>query len=65
MKGVTAESPYYAGMGVKNDTVIVSFDRAPMWINCKDRFESYNFQVAGKDRVFILLKRGYREVKCL
>ena len=65
MKGVTAESPYYAGMEVKNDTVIVSFDRAPMWINCKDRFESYNFQVAGKDRVFILLKRGYREVKCL
>ena len=30
MKGVTAESPYYAGMEVKNDTVIVSFDRAPM-----------------------------------
>ena len=40
MKGVTAESPYYTGMEVKNDTVIVSFDRAPMWINCKDRFES-------------------------
>lgn len=52
MKGVTAESPRYAGMEVRNDTVIVSFERAPMWINCKDRFESRHFQVAGEDRVF-------------
>lgn len=52
MQGVAAESPYYAGMEVKNDTVIVSFERAPMWINCKDRFESKHFQLAGSDRVF-------------
>lgn len=52
MKGVTADSPCYAGMEVRNDTVIVRFDRAPMWINCKDRFESRHFQVAGEDRVF-------------
>ena len=65
MKGVTAESPYYTGMEVKNDTVIVSFDRAPMWINCKDRFESYNFQVAGKDRVFYPAKAWIQRSKCL
>ena len=65
MKGVTAESPYYAGMEVKNDTVIVSFDRAPMWINCKDRFESYNFQVAGKDRVFYPAKAWIQRSKML
>ena len=61
----TAESPYYAGMEVKNDTVIVSFDRAPMWINCKDRFESYNFQVAGKDRVFYPAKAWIQRSKML
>lgn len=38
-------------MEVQNDTVIVSFDRAPMWIAAKD-FESKLFQVAGEDRVF-------------
>ena len=65
MKGVTAESPYYTGMEVKNDTVIVSFDRAPMWINCKDRFESYNFQVAGKDRVFYPAKAWIQRSKML
>lgn len=52
VKGVTAESPYYAGMEVKNDTVVVSFERAPMWVNCKDKFESKYFKVAGADRVF-------------
>ncbi len=65
MKGVTAESPYYTGMEVKNDTVIVSFDRAQMWINCKDRFESYNFQVAGKDRVFYPAKAWIQRSKML
>ena len=67
MKGVTAESPYYAGMEVKNDTVIVSFDRAPMWINCKEKFESDHFKVAGSDKVFYPAKtwivRGKMYVK--
>ena len=45
--------------------VIVSFDRAPMWINCKDRFESYNFQVAGKDRVFYPAKAWIQRSKML
>lgn len=52
LKGITAESPYYSGMSVSNDTVTVSFDRDKMWINCKDKFESVNFQLAGKDKVF-------------
>lgn len=52
LKGVAAESPYYKGMEIKNDTVIVEFERAPMWINCRDKFESQHFKVAGADRVF-------------
>lgn len=63
LEGVTAESPYYAGMEVKNDTVIVSFERAPMWINCKDRFESDNFRVAGEDRVFYPAKAWIQRSK--
>lgn len=52
VKGVTAESPYYSGMEVKNDTVIVSFERAPMWMNTKGTFRSKHFMVAGEDKVF-------------
>lgn len=51
-KGITAESPYYCGMSVSNDTVTVSFDRDKMWVNCKDKFESVNFQLAGEDKIF-------------
>lgn len=50
--GINAESPYYKSMEIKNDTVIVNFERADMWINGKDCFESKNFQVAGKDKNF-------------
>lgn len=50
--GVTAESPYYKSMEIKGDTVIVSFERAPMWITGKDCFESKLFTVAGEDQVF-------------
>lgn len=39
-------------MEVKNDTVTVFFDRADMWINCKEKFASDLFEVAGEDRVF-------------
>lgn len=56
MKGVMVESFYYIGMEVKNDMVIVSFDWVLMWINCKDCFELYNFQVVGKDWVFYFVK---------
>ena len=50
-KGFTAESPVFKGIEINNDTVIVDFDRAPMWINCKDNFESKLFKVAGEDKV--------------
>lgn len=51
VEGISGDSPFYDSMEVQNDTVIVSFDRAPMWIAAKD-FESKLFQVAGEDRVF-------------
>lgn len=51
LKGLTAESPYYKGIKVKGDTVEVSFERAPMWINARGQ-ELRNFRVAGEDRVF-------------
>ncbi len=51
VEGISGDSPFYDSMEVQNDTVIVSFERAPMWITAKD-FESKLFQVAGKDRVF-------------
>ena len=52
VKGINGESPYYKEMEVKGDTVIVSFERAPMWITGKNSFESKLFSVAGADKVF-------------
>lgn len=52
VEGITAESPYYKAMEVQGDTVVVSFERAPMWITGKGSFESKLFTVAGEDRVF-------------
>ena len=51
IKGITSESPVFKGIEIKNDTVIVSFDRAPMWVSAKN-FESKLFTVAGHDKVF-------------
>ncbi len=51
LKGLTAESPYYKEMTVKGDTVEVSFERAPMWVNARGK-ELKNFRLAGEDRVF-------------
>ena len=52
VEGVNGESPYYKSIEIKNDTVVVSFERANMWISGKNCFESKNFQVAGEDKVF-------------
>lgn len=52
IKGVACESPVYKSMEIKNDTVIVSFDRAPEWIAGKHSFESTQFKLAGEDKVF-------------
>ena len=51
-KGIVAESPLYKEIEIKNDTVIVSFERAPMWVNTNGTYESKLFKVAGEDRVF-------------
>ena len=46
IEGVNGESPYYKSIEIKNDTVIVSFERANMWISGKDCFESQNFSLS-------------------
>jgi len=51
IRGVSGESPYFKGIEIKGDTVMVSFERAPMWITAKN-FESKLFTVAGTDKVF-------------
>jgi len=67
IRGVSGESPYYKGIEIKNDTVMVSFERAPMWIAAKN-FESKQFSVAGVDHVFHPAKawivRSKMFVKC-
>ncbi len=51
--GITGDSPYYKSCEIRNDTVIVSFERDnKMWVNVKHGFASKNFKVAGEDRVF-------------
>lgn len=52
VEGVMAQSACYKKIEVNNDTVTVFFDRANMWVNCKDKFASDLFEVAGEDRVF-------------
>ena len=51
IKGISGESPCYKGIEIHGDTVMVSFERAPMWIAAKN-FESKLFTVAGADKVF-------------
>ena len=65
IEGVNGESPYYKSMEIKNDTVIVSFERAKMWISGKNCFESKNFEVAGEDRVFYPAKAWIERSKIL
>lgn len=52
VKGLVCDPPIYKAMEVRNDTVIVSFDRNKMWIAGNGTFESKNFKVAGADRIF-------------
>jgi len=51
LKGVASESPVYKNIEIQGDTVIVNFERAPMWISANN-FESKLFTVAGADKVF-------------
>lgn len=52
IEGISGESPYYKSMEIQNDTVIVSFERAPMWICGRHSFVSNQFKLAGEDKVF-------------
>jgi len=51
IKGIASESPLYKGIEIHGDTVMVSFERAPMWITAKNS-ESQLFKVAGANKVF-------------
>ncbi len=51
VEGITSQSPYFKEIEIKNDTVIVSFERAEMWITTNGK-ESKLFKVAGADKVF-------------
>ena len=63
MEGISGDSPYYKSMEIQNDTVIVSFERAPMWICGKHSFESSQFKVAGSDRIFYPAKAWIQRSK--
>ena len=51
VEGITADSPRYQEMRVEGDSVILSFNRAAMWLTAVDG-ELNHFSVAGADRVF-------------
>ena len=51
MEGISADSPVYKEMEIQGDTVVLSFDRADMWLASPEgRLE--NFTIAGSDRLF-------------
>lgn len=50
--GLTAESAYYKDMTVKNDTCVITFNRAGMWLYGAHGLKSDLFEVAGADKVF-------------
>lgn len=52
IKGITSESACYKSVEFKQDTAVVSFDRAGMWIYGKNGLKSDLVEVAGEDRVF-------------
>ncbi|MEG1585296.1 MAG: sialate O-acetylesterase [Bacteroidales bacterium] len=51
LEGFGADSPVFKEMTLQNDTAVIAFENAPMWITAKGN-ESDCFQVAGKDRRF-------------
>lgn len=52
VKGITSESAYYKDVTFSNDTAVVSFERAGMWIYGANGYKSDLFEIAGEDRVF-------------
>ena len=51
-EGITAEPPYYKGIEIQGNTIVVSFERCKMWINVPHQENSTNFEIAGEDRIF-------------
>ncbi len=52
VKGLTSRSAYYKDVTFKNDTAVLSFERAQMWVYGKNGYKSDLFEIAGEDRVF-------------
>ena len=51
IEGINGDSPVYKEMQIEGDTIVLSFDRADMWISSlNNAFE--NFEIAGEDRQF-------------
>lgn len=51
LNGVNADSPIFKEFEVKNDTLIVSFERSGMWVTAP-KGKLTNFEVAGEDKLF-------------
>ncbi len=52
IKGIKSKSAYYNDVTFRNDTAIVSFERADMWIYGENGYKSDLFEIAGEDKVF-------------
>lgn len=65
VEGVNGESPYYKSIELKNDTVVISFERANMWVYSTNGSESKNFEVAGENRVFYPAKAWIERSKIM
>ncbi len=52
VKGLTSQSAYYKNVEFRNDTAVVTFERAGMWLYGKNGLKSELFEVAGADSVF-------------
>ncbi|MDO4158938.1 MAG: sialate O-acetylesterase [Prevotellaceae bacterium] len=52
IKGLTSKSAYFKEVTFKNDTAVVAFERANMWIYGSNGYKSDLFEIAGEDRVF-------------
>ena len=52
VKGITSQSPYFKEVKFQNDTAVVTFERAPMWVYGKNGLKSDLVEIAGEDSVF-------------
>ena len=52
VEGLKSESPYFRDVTFQNDTAVVRFNRADMWVYGRNGLKSDLFEVAGEDHVF-------------